>query len=316
MTTDTPSSDSLNWKRRLGRIVLSIVIAYFLFVLMFALLQRYLIYLPSRAARIDPQDAELAAGQVHTITLQTDDGLELRGWHVLPNGQTASNRDECDRQLAQNRLLALYFSGNGGNRRYRIEEFAVFARLGCDVFIFDYRGYGENGGSPSEEALAADAQAAWRYATEERDVAPGRIVLYGESLGGGVATRLASELSESGTPPGGLVLRSTFSSLVDAGAYHYPWLPVRLAMVDRFPSTARIPSVTCPILHIHGTRDSIVPIELGRKLFAAAPEKSAKGIPKRFAELPRANHNDVVFVAEAQMRQAIGEFLEDLRAGM
>jgi fermentation-respiration switch protein FrsA (DUF1100 family) len=306
----------MSWKRRLGRIVLSILITYLLCVLMFALLQRWLIYLPSRAARIDPQDADLPAGQVHTITVRTDDGLELRGWHVLPNGQTASDRDECDRQLAMNRPLALYFSGNGGNRRYRTEEFGVFARLGCDVFIFDYRGYGDNGGSPSEELLAADAQAAWRYATEERNVTPGRIILYGESLGGGVATRLASELSESGTPPGGLVLRSTFSSLVDVGAYHYPWLPVRLAMVDRFPSTNRIPGVTCPILHIHGTRDSIVPIKFGQELFAAAPDKSATGIPKRFVELPRANHNDVAFVAEREMRQAIGEFLDELRAGM
>jgi len=305
----------MNWKRRLGRIFLLILITYFLCILMFALLQRWLIYLPSRAAHIDPQDAELPMGQVHTITPQADDGLELRGWHVLPNGHVASDRDECDRQLALDRPLTLYFSGNGGNRRYRTDELGLLARLGCDVFIVDYRGYGDNGGSPSEESLAADARAVWRYATEERNVAPGRIILYGESLGGGVAVRLASELSESGTPPGGLVLRSTFSSLVDAGAYHYPWLPVRLAMVDRFPSTKRIPAVTCPILHIHGVRDSIVPIELGRKLFAEAPDESATGIDKRFVELPNADHNDVVFVAEPELHQAIGEFLDALRTG-
>jgi fermentation-respiration switch protein FrsA (DUF1100 family) len=214
--------------------------------------------------------------------------------------------------LELERPVVLYFSGNAGNRQYRPDEFGVFTRLGCDVFIFDYRGYGENAGSPTEEALAADAQAVWKYATDQRNVAPDRIILYGESIGGGVAVRLAAELSEAGTPPGALVLRSTFTSLVDMGSYHYPWLPVRLVMVDRYPSVERIPGVTCPILQIHGTRDSIIPIKFGRELFAVAPEKAANGIPKRFVELAKADHNDVVFIAEGEMRRAIGEFLESV----
>jgi fermentation-respiration switch protein FrsA (DUF1100 family) len=180
------------------------------------------------------------------------------------------------------------------------------------VFIFDYRGYGENAGSPTEEALSADAQSVWEYATDERKIAPDRFILYGESLGGGVAVRLASELSEAGTPPGALILRSTFTSLVDMGSHHYPWLPVRLVMVDRFPSAERIPAVTCPILQIHGARDTIIPIKFGRRLFETAPEASATGIPKRFVELPKADHNDVIFVAEPEMRQAVGEFLESV----
>ena len=97
MKTHTPSPGKMNWKRRLGRIVLSILTAYFLCVLMFVLLQRWLIYLPSRAAHIDPRDAGLPAGQVHSITLRADDGVELRGWHVLPYGEIASDRDQCDR---------------------------------------------------------------------------------------------------------------------------------------------------------------------------------------------------------------------------
>jgi len=231
---------------------------------------------------------------------------------VLANGQAAADREECDRQLELGRPVVLYFSGNAGNRLYRTEEFGVFTRLGCEVFIFDYRGYGENAGSPTEAALAADAQAVWRYATDERNVAPDRIILYGESLGGGVAVRLASDLSEAGTPPGALVLRSTFTSLVDMGACHYPWLPVRLVMVDRFPSADRIPAVTCPILQIHGARDTIIPIKFGRRLFETAPEASTTGIAKRFVELPEADHNHLILRAEPEMRQAVGEFLESV----
>jgi len=281
-------------------------------VLMLALLQRRLIYFPEREARIDPQDAGLSVGRVHTITLTTDDDIRLHGWHVLPNGQAAADRDACDRQLDLGRPVVLYFSGNAANRQYRPQEFEVFTRLGCDVFIFDYRGYGENAGSPSEEALAADAQATWKYATEQRNVAPGRIILYGESLGGGVAVRLAAEVSEAGTPPGALILRSTFTSLVDMGSYHYPWLPVRLVMVDRFPSVERIPAVKCPILQIHGAQDTIIPIKFGRKLFETAPDASATGIPKRFVELSEADHNNVIRRAEPEMAQAVGEFLESV----
>lgn len=300
------------WPRRLLRAVLSILATYVALALMLHLLQRSLIYLPTREAPIQPGHAGLPRGQVHTVTVRADDELELRGWHVLPDGRSAADRKQCDHELAAGRRLVLYFSGNAANRRYRVSEFGILTGLGLDVFIFDYRGYGDNSGSPSEERLAADARAVWKYATAERNVPPSRILLYGESLGGGVAVRLAAEACDAGTVPGGLIMRSTFSSLVDAGAYHYPWLPVKLALVDRFPSIDRIPQVTCPILQIHGQRDSIMPIELGHRLFAAAPEKSSSGISKQFVSLPNAGHNDVTFVAAAELRAAIEAFLSRL----
>lgn len=271
-----------------------------------------MIYLPVREHRIEPEDAGLPRGQVHTVILRTDDQLDLRGWLVLADGQSAATREECDRELASGRRLVLYFSGNGANRRYRVAEFRVLTSLGVDVINFDYRGYGDNLGSPSEERIAADARAIWDYVTRDRKVEPGRIILYGESLGGAVAVRLAAERCEADRPPAGVILRSTFSSLVDAGAHHYPWLPVRLALVDRFNSIERVPQLTCPILQIHGTRDSIMPIELGRKLFEAAPEQSSSGIAKKFVELSGAGHNDVTLVAEAELRAAIGRYLNVL----
>jgi pimeloyl-ACP methyl ester carboxylesterase len=298
--------------RRLLRVVLSLLAFYLVVVLMLHLLQRSFIYLPTRESGIEPQDAGLPPGQVHTVSIRADDGLELRGWHILADGRSAADRKECDRELTAGRRLVLFFSGNAANRRYRVPEFGILTSLGVDVFIFDYRGYGDNSGSPSEEKLAADARAIWNYATQECDVRPDRIILYGESLGGGVAVRLAAEMCEADTPPGGLILRSTFSSLVDAGKHHYPFLPVRLALVDRYPSVDRIPQVTCPILQFHGARDSIMPIKLGRRLFEAAPEKSSSGIAKQFVELPTAGHNDVTTVAEAELRAAIQQFLSSL----
>jgi pimeloyl-ACP methyl ester carboxylesterase len=281
---------------------------------MLAFMQRALIYHPSRESPILPEDLGYPPGQVHTITVLTDDGLTLHGYHVLPNGVSAADRRECDLQLQTARCLVLYFPGNAGNRTYRGWEVGVLASLGANVFLFDYRGYGDNQGSPSEEHLAKDAQAVWNYATRDRKVAAERVVLYGESIGGGVAVRLAAERCLDGDTPGGLILRSTFSSLVDAAAHHYPWVPVRALLMDRYSSTARIPDVQCPILQLHGTEDRIVPFSLARRLNAACPATAGNGIANRLIALPAAGHNDVLEVAERELRAAIDELLSEIEA--
>ena len=300
-------------RKRVIRLVLCFVIPYLAVVFMLTVFQRRLIYFPFREAVIRAYDTRLPGGRVHDIAVFGQDGLELKGWHVLPEGHTCPP-EECDAQLQRGRPVVLYFSGNAANRSYRVSEVEVLCRLGADVFIVDYRGYGDNQGSPSEEMLAADAEALWKYATRDRKIEPKRIVLYGESLGGGVATRLAEHACRNGTPPGGLILRSTFSSLADAGACHYPWLPVRMCLVDRYDSATRIGSVTCPILQVHGDRDHIVPIEIGRRLFDRAPPQSESGIAKRFAELPNAGHNDVLLTAERALSGAVREFFEAIQA--
>lgn len=263
-----------------------------LILAMLGFLQRWLIYHPHREPRIVASQAALPAGQVHDITFTTHDGLELRGWHVLPEGCTAATAAECDSLLARGEWLVLYLHGNAGNRRLRSSDCGDFTRLGMHVFLFDYRGYGDNPGSPTERNLVADARTLWDYACK-RGVPPERIVIYGESLGGGVATQLAANLCDEGICPGALVLKGTFSSLADVGAYHLPILPVRLLLVDRYESATHIPRVTCPILSIHGAVDDIVPIEFGRRLFEAAPERSANGIEKWMVELPARGHNDL-----------------------
>jgi fermentation-respiration switch protein FrsA (DUF1100 family) len=281
---------------------------------MIAELVRKLTYFPDRAEDLAPARLQLPADRVHAITLTTNDGLTLNGWHLLAEGHSASDRLECDRELAAGRTLALFFSGNGGNRGYRIPEAGLLTQAGADVFLFDYRGYGDNPGEPGEEALAADARAQWRYAMDERHVAARRIILYGESLGGAVATRLAADLCAEGAIPAGLVLRSTFSSLADVARYHYPMLPIKMLLVERYASTEQIPRVTCPILVLHGPQDTIVPYLLGRKLFAAAPVESASGIPKQIVDLPHADHNDVLETEGELMRDTLGKFVARIAA--
>lgn len=273
---------------------------------MLASFQRSLIYLPTRGT-VEIAEAGFTEKQLRPVSRGTEDGLTLHGWLIPADGTDVAGSIADD-----GKPLILYFPGNGGHRGYRAREIRQFTGLGCHVLYFDYRGYAENAGRPTESDLALDARGAWRYATDELQVAPGRVVVWGESLGGGVATKLTAELCREGTPPRGLILRGTFTSLADAAAHHYPWLPVRWLLVDRFSSIEQIGQVTCPLLMIHGQLDTIVPIEQGRALFEAAPAKSSAGVPKRFVELPEAGHNDIMHVAAAEVGEAVEKLLENV----
>ncbi len=293
------------WKRWL----LLLTVPYLGAIIMLAAFQRSLIYHPFAAKSLPANQSGFGTGRTHDVTARTEDNLDLRGWLILAKGHVASTDDQFNAELAKGRPVVLYFGGNAANRTYRLLEVQVLTEAGADVLIFDYRGYGESPGEPSEEGLARDARAVWRFATELKKIESRRILLYGESLGGGVAVRLASELSLNKTPPAGMILRSTFSSLTDAASSHFPFIPVRWLLIDRFPSDHRICDVTCPLLQLHGRRDTIVPIRLGQKLFAAAPDKSASGIAKNFIELPQADHNDVMETSRPEVSKAVREFL-------
>jgi hypothetical protein len=191
----------------------------------------------------------------------------------------------------------LYCHGNAGNVSQYVDQLTWWHQRGYNVMDFDYRGYGHSQGTPTEDGLYRDAEAAWRYLTEARSVAPARIILFGESLGGGVACGLAAQ-----HPPGALILLSTFSSLVDVGHWLYPWLPVGLLATERFPSADRVAHMTCPKLFIHSPQDEVVPFSLGRALFeAAAP-------PKSFYQT-MGSHADSPLQREAGYGQAIDSFL-------
>lgn len=268
--------------------------------------QRRLIYHPRAVSNLTLEQAGLPKGTVHCMAATTEDGLRLNGWHVLPDGRTAATDGDCNRELAEGGYVVLYFYGNAGSRVRQVQDAHDFTSLGCHVVLFDYRGYGDNPGSPSETGLAADARAVWKHVVEERGVSPSRILLFGQSLGGAVAVRLAEEMSRKGAPPAGLIVNATFSSLLDAAQWHYPYLPVRYVLVDRYPSTERIGNVTCPILVMHGTKDDIVPIDQGRKLFERAPAQSQSGVAKRFVAFEGVGHNNV---SHSQLSNEVLSFL-------
>ncbi len=292
------------------RLILLGVAVYVSGVAMLAFLQRSLIYFPARASTIRPADSGLSEDRVSAVQVTSDDGLTLHGWQVSPTPLAPSSIQDASPGGAIEGPAIVYFPGNAGHRGFRGDELRTLADLGAEVFLFDYRGYGDNAGRPTEANLNRDARSVWRYLVEARGIDPSQIILFGESLGGGVAVRLAADVGRDGSPPGGVILRSSFSSLVDVAAHHYPWAPVRLLLLDRFESQQHMPDVTSPILMIHGSRDSIVPIRFARKLFEAAPVQSADGHPKRFAELEGADHNDIPYVSPREYRDAMAHFLD------
>lgn len=298
---------------RIRRWLKILAATYLGILLLLALFQRSLIYHPFAEQSLPATSAGFPAGQAHDVLVQTEDLVDLHGWLIKPKRQDSRSKNEpLGLQFEENRWLVLYFGGNAANRGYRLNEVRLLTALAADVLIVDYRGYGDSSGSPTEEGLAQDARAIWTFATKKQHVPPNRIVLFGESLGGGVAVRLASELCRSNTPPAGLILRSTFNSLVDAAASHFAWIPTGWLMVDRFPSDQRIGDLVCPLLQFHGQRDQIVPFRLGQKLFDAAPAKSSNGIAKSFVALPNADHNDVIETSRHEVSDAVTQFLARL----
>ena len=249
--------------------------------------QRSLMYLPSGDV-LTPGEAGL--GPAEAVRVRTEDGLELGAWFAPARSTPA-------------RATIIVFNGNAGNRSYRGTLGARFVDTGFAALIFDYRGYGGNAGSPSEEGLAADARAVRRYVSTRADVDPSRIVYFGESLGAAVAVSLAIE-----QPPAALVLRSPFSSAVDVGRFHYPWLPVGWILKDRFLSTDRIGRVTSPSLFIAGAADRIVPASQTRALFHAARE------PKALMVIAGADHNDEALAEGPEMIARVVSFVDEALA--
>ena len=243
--------------------------------------QRRLIYFPTQAI---PDAATVLPGK-EEVTYPTEDGLTLGGWFVR-------------REDPGPGPTVLFLPGNAGNRSYRAPLAAAMARGGISVLLVDYRGYGGNPGHPSEEGLARDARAALRYLRGRADVDPDRIIYFGESLGTGAAVRLASE-----DPPAALILRSPFASLTDVARLHYPFLPIRWLLKDRYAAADRIAGVSAPVLVLAGERDRIIPLEQSRKLFEAASE------PKRLFVMAGTDHNDRDFLDGGPMLAEIASFL-------
>jgi uncharacterized protein len=244
--------------------------------------QRRLIYFPTPGP---VPSASAMSPNGRDVVLDTEDGIHLGAWY-FPVGEEAP--------------AVLVCNGNGGDRSMRAALAVALNRIGLSVLLFDYRGYGGNPGRPTEQGLAADARAAEAWLVAAPDLDPRRLVYFGESLGAAVTIGLATQ-----RPPAALVLRSPFTSLADVAAVHYPWLPARLLLLDRYPSIERIASVSAPLLVVAGDRDDIVPESLSRRLYDAAGE------PKRYVVVAGAGHNDQDMLDGSQMLDAIGGFLSE-----
>lgn len=244
-------------------------------------LQRQLIYYPD-ASDVPPAGDVLPGAR--DVTLETYDGLELGAWYVPA---------DADRDTG---LAVLMAPGNGGNRAGRADLARDLADRGLAVLVIDYRGYGGNPGSPSEDGLAADADAAVR-ALADLGHPVDRTIFLGESLGTGVVAGLQQRHR-----PAGIVLRSPFTDLADVGRHHYPWLPVRTLLRDRFPVLEPLAASDVPVTVVYGDRDDVVPTELSARVADGVPVLVERVV------LEGAGHNDAVMfgprVADAVARLA------------
>jgi fermentation-respiration switch protein FrsA (DUF1100 family) len=238
--------------------------------------------MPSRALEASPADIGLA---YESVQLTAGDGTRLHAWFVPAT--TA-------------RGTLLFSHGNAGNIAHRLDSIGLFHSLGLNVLIYDFRGYGESEGAPSEKGTYLDVQAAWDYLLEKRLISPQEIIIFGRSLGAAMAADLASQ-----HPSAGVILESAFTSVPDMAASLYPWLPVRLLSRYRYNNLDKVERITAPLLVLHSREDEIIPYAHGERLFAKANE------PKQFLEL-RGGHNDGYHVSRKVYTETLQQFLESI----
>ena len=256
---------------RVFRILAVGFLTYGALVGLLAVFQRQLMYFPDTHK---PEPADFGVPEMVEVSVKTKDGLDLLAWYRAPRSDALP--------------VILYFHGNAGHIGFRAAKVRPYIDAGFGVLLLSYRGYAGNPGKPTEEGLYQDGRAAVAFVAEE-GIPARRTVLYGESLGSGVAVQLATE----GTP-GAVVLEAPFTSAADIAASRFPFAPVRYLLWDRFDSMAKIADVKAPLFFLHGERDRVVPVGNGRKLFTAAPE------PKSAAYFAAAGHNDLYMHGAAE----------------
>ena len=266
----------------LFRVALLALVIYATLVLVVFLFQSRLVFLPDIAGRelvATPDQVGLAYDEVR---LATSDGETLHGWW-LPQVDA--------------RTTVIFFHGNAGNISHRFDTLEIFRRLGVNVLIFDYRGYGQSSGQPSEAGVYEDARSAWEWVVGEQGIDSEDIVLFGRSMGGAIAAWLATQVSA-----GGLIVESSFTSVPDIGAEVYRWLPVRWVARIRFPTVDYVSEVDMPVLVIHSRDDEIIPFHHGERIVEAARE------PKELVAIS-GDHNTGFMISGGVYVEALEGFL-------
>lgn len=219
------------------------------------------------------------------IWFKSSDGTRLFGWYVDPSSSVGT---------------LLWCHGNAGNIIHRLDNLALLYRAGLSVFLFDYRGYGRSAGKPSEEGFYQDAFASYAYLTRTRGIRSDHIVLFGRSLGAAVAGMVASQ-----RPVAGLILESSFPSVEAVAKLTTHGFPGHWLLQSRFRLVDRLADIHAPILIIHGDRDDIVPIDLGRQVYEAAPE------PKSLYVIEGADHNNTYIIGGRSYLLRMKGFIEE-----
>ncbi len=254
-----------------------LLFAYLGLALLIYLVQRRLQYFPDSSPVERPAGEDLKT--LEELNLVAADRVRISAWYWP--GKRLDN--------------ILMFHGNAGHRGHRLDWARGFHELGFGVFLLDYRGYGGSDGSPTEQGLDLDAQAALGWLRRK----PGRVIYLGESLGSGPAIELALR-----QPPAAMILHAPLTSAVEVGQAAYPYLPVSLLLKDRYENDRKISQITSPVLIIHGERDSVIPFHLGRKLFDMA------SVPKDWLAVPQADHNNLAEIGGKLYWKTIQSFLE------
>lgn len=260
--------------KTVARIILFIVV----FAVGVRLLERKAIYHPLRGLTGSPSDIGLGFEEVF---FKASDGKKINAWFVP--------KENAD-------FTVLFSNGNAGNISYRLDKISVLHRLGVNVFIYDYRGYGKSQGHPSEKGFYKDIRGAYDYLISQLGIEADKIILYGESLGGAVAINLASQ-----KPVKALITEGTFTSVKDMARRLLPFVP-HFLFASRFDSLAKISDISCEKLIIHSKDDEIIPFSQGKKLFEAAGE------PRGFLKL-RGGHNTAFWDSAREYRQGLQSFL-------
>ncbi|MEA3419030.1 MAG: alpha/beta hydrolase [Campylobacterota bacterium] len=264
------------------RVMLALISAYGVVVVLVFLTQSSLVFFPMRSVDVTPKRIGL---DFEEVRLETRDGVMLSSWFVPAKEQ---------------RGVLLFCHGNAGNISHRLESIRIFHDLGLSVLIFDYRGYGQSEGSISEEGTYLDAEAAWEYLAEERHVDPSRIILFGRSIGGAVAARLAAKQQA-----GALILESSFTSITDLGAQVYPYLPIRLLSRYHYDTSSYLQQIDMPLLIIHSPDDEIIPFTHAEALYERADK------PKDLLQI-MGDHNAGFFISGEHYINGIDRFLSTL----
>lgn len=243
-----------------------------------------MVFFPQRELVTDPKAFNLDFESLSIAVTETE---SVHAWFVTCSG----DKSDCP--------VVLFSHGNAGNISNRLETALFLNGMGADLLMYDYRGYGQSDGKPDEAGCYQDVLACYRWLVDERNVSPERIVIFGRSLGGAVAADLATKV-----PCRSLIIESSFTSAEAMGKRMFPFMPIRLLLRYKFDALAKIPAIQCPVLICHSPDDEIVPFQMGRQIFDAAPQ------PRRFVTLS-GGHNERGYFDDSLYREAVRVALFD-----